>query len=60
MVLALLDCLHSHGQEFGPPETSPEKHGRVAPALISLARAKDWVPGLRAFCEGRKPGMAET
>src|SRR5713101_7207550 len=23
----LLDCLHSHGQEFGPPKTAPEKHG---------------------------------
>jgi hypothetical protein len=21
------DCLHSHGQEFGPPKTAPEKHG---------------------------------
>jgi hypothetical protein len=23
----LLDCLHSHGQEFGPPKTATEKHG---------------------------------
>jgi hypothetical protein len=27
MIFTLLDCLHSHGQEFGPPKTATEKHG---------------------------------
>jgi len=44
-VLELLDCFHSHGQEFGPPKTAPEKHGNHgAVALSSSAREFSGTP----------------